>query len=146
MKKTLLILALAGAATLPAQAAANIGISIGIQAPGQYGRIDINNYPQPTLVFAQPIVHAPSPVSAHQRPIYLYVPQRHQSNWGRYCSRYGACGQPVFFVQETWVKDEYSREHDNRNGGKKPKHKVKDKHGHSDREDRGNRPDRDGSR
>jgi hypothetical protein len=142
--KTLLILALAGAATLSAQANTQVAVSIGIQAPGQYGRIDINHYPQPLLVFAQPIVHAPSPVAAYQRPIYLYVPQAHQSNWGRHCGRYGACGQPVYFVQETWVRDEYRREHDHRNGANKPKHPDKVKHGRQDPP--GHRPNRDGPR
>lgn len=108
----------AAAAVLPAHAATNIGVSIGINAPGQYGRIDINNYPQPVLINAQPIVYAPSRVAVYQRPIYLYVPQTQQVSWGRYCGRYGACGQPVYFVQENWVRDEYRREHDNRNGRK----------------------------
>jgi hypothetical protein len=116
--KTLAILTLAAAAVLPAHAATNIGVSIGINAPGQYGRIDINNYPQPVLINEQPIIYAPSRVAVQQRPIYLYVPQVQQSRWGSYCGRYGACGQPVYFVQETWVRDEYRREHDNRNGRK----------------------------
>ena len=118
MNKTLAVLSLAAAAALPAQAATNIGVSIGINAPGQYGRIDINNYPQPVLVAPQPIIYAPSRVAVYQRPIYLYVPQEQQVSWGRYCGRYGACGQPVYFVQENWVRDEYRREHDNRDGRK----------------------------
>jgi hypothetical protein len=130
--KTLAILTLAAAAVLPAQAATNIGISIGINAPGQYGRIDIDNYPQPVLRRPQPIVYAPSTVAAFQRPIYLYVPQAHQANWGRYCGRYSACGQPVYFVEETWVRDEYRREHDNRSGRKDIRHR--------NREDQGSRP------
>lgn len=116
--KTLAILTFAAAAALPAHAATSIGVSIGINAPGQYGRIDINNYPQPVLINTQPIVYAPSQVAIYQRPIYLYVPQVQQANWGRYCGGYSACGQPVYFVQETWVRDEYRREHDNRNGRK----------------------------
>jgi hypothetical protein len=121
--KILAILTLTGAIMMPAHAGTNIGISIGINAPGQYGRIDINNYPQPVLVYEQPIIYAPTPIAVHRRPIYLYVPQRHQANWGRYCSAYSACGQPVYFVREAWVQDEYHREHDNRNGQKKSKNK-----------------------
>ena len=116
--KTLAVLTLAAAAVLPAHAATRIGVSIGIHAPGQYGRIDIGNYAQPALVYEQPIIYAPSPVAVYQRPIYLYVPQAHQADWGRYCGGYRACGQPVYFVQESWVRDEYRREHDNRNGRK----------------------------
>ena len=131
--KTLALLTLAAAAVLPAQAATNVGISIGINSPGQYGRIDISNYPQPMLVSPQPIIYAPSPVAIYQRPIYLYVPQVQQTNWGRYCGGYGACGQPVYFVQETWVRDEYRREHDNRNARKEYKNKKR----YYDDDDRG---------
>ena len=123
--KTLALLTLAAAAALPAQAATNVGISIGITSPGQYGRIDISNYSQPMLVSPQPIIYAPSPVAIYQRPIYLYVPQVQQTNWGRYCGGYSACGQPVYFVQETWVRDEYRREHDYRNGRKEFKNKKR---------------------
>jgi len=114
--KTLAILTLAAIAVLPAHAATSVGVSIGINAPGQYGRIDINNYPEPMLMNQQPIVYVPSAVAVHQRPIYLYVPQAQQANWGRYCNGYRACGQPVYFVQENWVRNEYRREHDDRSG------------------------------
>lgn len=110
----LLTLAVAAVVSLPAHAVTNIGVSIGINSPGQYGRIDIDNYPQPRLSMPQAIIYAPSPVAIYQRPIYLYVPQAHQANWGRYCGGYRACGQPVYFVQETWVREEYRREHDKR--------------------------------
>ena len=131
--KTLAILTLAVAAVLPAHAATNIGVTIGINAPGQYGRIDFDNYPRAVLHNQQPIVYAPNPVAIYQRPIYLYVPQPHQANWGRYCNGYRACGQPVYFVQENWVRDEYRHEHDKRKGGKK----YKDKKRHDDGDDRG---------
>jgi len=116
--KTLALLTLVASAVMPVQAATNVGISIGINAPGQYGRIDINNYPQPVLINQHALIYAPSPVAVHQRPIYLYVPQVQQASWGRYCGRYGACAQPVYFVQERWVHDEYRREHENRSGRK----------------------------
>jgi hypothetical protein len=111
--KILAILTLAAAA-LPGHAGTNIGVSIGINAPGQYGRIDINNYPQPVLVMQQPIIYAPAPQAVYQRAVYLYVPPAHRANWGRYCGNYRACGQPVYFVQENWVHDEYRREHEQR--------------------------------
>ena len=31
--------------------------------------------------------------------------------WGKHCAKYNACGQPVYFVQEKWVKERYEREH-----------------------------------
>ena len=136
----LLTLTLAAAAALPAQAATSIGVSIGINAPGQYGRIDIGNYPQPVLVNPQPIIYAPSEVAIYQRPIYLYVPQEQQAHWGRYCGSYRACGQPVHFVQESWVRDQYGREHDNRNGRKDFKNKNHRDNGHGN--DQGRNRDR----
>ncbi len=127
--KILAILTLAVAAAVPAQAGTNIDVTIGINAPGQYGRIDVNNYPQVQLVTPRAIVYAPSPVAIHQQPIYLYVPQGHQTNWGRYCGRYGACGQPVYFVQENWVRDEYRHQHDKNKGKKKDKRHDRKHHG-----------------
>lgn len=129
MKILALLTLAAAAAVLPAQAATNIGVTIGINAPGQYGRIDIDNYPRPVPMLHAPVVYAPTPVAQYQRPIYLYVPQAHQSNWGRYCGGYGACGQPVYFVPETYVRDEYRREHDNRNGRKAMKSRDRDNRG-----------------
>jgi hypothetical protein len=124
--RTLALLTLAAAVALPAQAVTNIDVSIGINAPGQYGRIDINNHPQPVLVAPRPVVYAPSPISVFRSPIYLYVPPTHQAHWGRYCGHYSACGQPVYFVQESWVRDEHRREQDRRHGDKA--RKERDRH------------------
>ena len=134
MMKTLSLLGLAAAA-LPVLAAPNVSVSIGINAPGQYGRIDIDNHPRPVLYQQTPVVIAPTPVAVYQRPIYLYVPQAHQRDWGRHCSGYRACGQPVYFVQETWVRDEYRREHargDRKAGRRHDKHGRGHGHGKHD--------------
>ena len=96
MKKHFLLVALAACAAAPAMAQ-NVGVSIGINQPGVYGRVDIGNTPPP-VVYAQPVVISPG----------YYVEQRH---WGRYCAQYGACGQPVYFVQEQWVRDRYEESH-----------------------------------
>jgi len=109
--KKLLALALVVGAIGSVHAQTNVGVSIGIQQPGVYGRINIGNFPQPQLVYAQPMIIAPTPVAVHRAPIYLYVPPTHQQNWSRYCSRYSACGQPVYFVQERWVRERYENEH-----------------------------------
>jgi hypothetical protein len=68
------------------------------------------------VVYAQPVVIAPTPVAVRQRPIYLYVPEAHQHDWAHHCAAYGACGQPVYFVQERWVHDRYVQHypHDHR--------------------------------
>jgi hypothetical protein len=92
---------------MPARAETSVGVSIGIYQPGVYGRIDLGNYPQPTVVYRQPVLIAPQPVVLAPQPVYLYVPSGHRRNWTRYCGQYGACGQPVYFVQERWVRERY---------------------------------------
>jgi hypothetical protein len=109
--KRIIALALAASATGAALAQPSIGVSIGINQPGVYGRIDIGDIPRPALVYAQPMIIAPPPVVLDRRPIYLYVPAPHQQDWRRYCGRYNACGQPVYFVQDRWVRERYEHEH-----------------------------------
>lgn len=113
MMKKLLAIAVAGAAAAaPALAAPNVGVSVSIAQPGVYGRIDIGGYPQPpVLVYPEPVVVAPPRVVVERRPIYLYVPPAHQHDWRRYCGRYNACGQPVYFVQDRWVRERWEQEH-----------------------------------
>lgn len=135
--KALAILTLTAAAVLPAQAATSIGVSIGINAPGQYGRIDINNYPQAVLETRSPVIYLPSQVSIHQQPIYLYVPALQQANWGRYCNSYRACGQPVHFVREDWVRSEYRREHKHGQGARAQGDRGRDDQGHHRGHDKG---------
>jgi len=112
--KKIITLALAACAMAPVFATTNVGVSVGINQPGVYGRIDIGNYPQPMLVYPQPVIIAPAPVAVERRPIYLYVPPAHQHDWRRYCGRYQACGQPVYFVQEQWVRERYQHEREER--------------------------------
>jgi len=106
MKKWLALGLVAGALA-PAFAETNVGVSIGVNQPGMYGRIDIGNFPQPPLIYPQPMVIVPSPMAQYQQPIYMYVPPGHQKNWAKHCMRYNACGQPVYFVQEDWVRERY---------------------------------------
>ena len=135
MKKLLAII-VAACALAPAFAQTNVGVSIGIQQPGVYGRIDIGNFPQPRVVYPQPVVITPSPVAIHQQPIYLYVPPGHQKKWDKHCYRYNACGQPVYFVQESWVRERYDEHRGYDGRGRGDKH---DKHGkkHDRDDDRG---------
>jgi hypothetical protein len=154
MKKYLLAAALTLGVVAGASASTNVGVSIGINQPGVYGRIDIGNAPQPMLVYPQPVVITPPPRPIPRQPIYLYVPPGHQKNWGRYCGGYNACGQPVYFVQESWVRDRYVHAHpgyrydDRRNNDRRDwdddrrgppghnKHDKYDKHDkHRDRDD-----------
>lgn len=102
---------LLGAAALASAAlsahATDVGVSISVVQPGVYGRIDIGNTAPPPVVYAQPMIITPGVVAVQRQPIYLYVPPGHQKNWRKYCGRYNACGQPVYFVQEGWVRERY---------------------------------------
>ena len=108
--KQLAALALVAGAILPAAAATDVAVSIGIAQPGVYGRIDIGTLPPPRVVYPQPVIYAPPPVTVVQAPLYLYVPPGHQKHWGKHCARYNACARPVYFVQESWVQERYERE------------------------------------
>jgi len=125
MKKIIITLALAAAAIGSASAQPNVGVSIGINQPGVYGRINIGDVPRPALVLPQPVVISQPRVVVERAPIYLYVPPAHQQNWRRYCGNYGACGQPVYFVRDTWVRERYEHEHPGWNRGR---HNGWDKH------------------
>lgn len=92
---------------LSAQAGVDVGVSIGISQPGVYGRVDIGRYPvPPQVVYTQPVYVEPPPrvVVAPPPPQYLWVPYGHRKNWSRNCYRYGACGAPVYFVQDGWYR------------------------------------------
>lgn len=110
--------------------AADVGVSISISQPGVYGRIDIGRFPNPVLVVQQPVIIAPHPppppgrpiVVAPPQPVYLWVPPGHQKNWRKHCHRYGACGTPVYFVDDGWYRQHVhkgpGREHPGRGHGK----------------------------
>lgn len=91
-------------------ATAATSVAISINQPGVYGRVTLGEpLPRSAYVNAAPVIIT-QPAYAYQRePIYLYVPTSHSSNWGRYCGRYGACSQPVVFVQDRWVRDRYTQ-------------------------------------
>jgi len=152
LNKIIIGAVLAAGALVPALAQ-NVGVSIGINQPGVYGRIDIGNAPQPMLVSPQPVLIMPAPQAMPPQPLYLYVPPGHQKNWRRYCGQYNACHQPVYFVQEQWVRDRYAQSHpgwreDRRDDRRGPPGNAyghdKDKHGRGhDKHDKHGRGDRD---
>ena len=92
--------------TAPALAA-DVGVSVNIGQPGFYGRIDMGNYPQPQLIYTAPVMIQPMPMGMTPQPIYLRVPPGHRKNWRKHCQRYGACGQPVYFVRDNWYNNVY---------------------------------------
>lgn len=92
---------MAGLAALPSARAADVAVSIGFSQPGVYGRVDIGRYPQPMLIAPQPVLIG-RPV--YREPVYLWVPPEHRRDWRRQCYRYGACGAPVYFVEDGWYR------------------------------------------
>jgi uncharacterized protein YcfJ len=86
--------------------ASDVGVSVSVGQPGFYGRIDIGTL-TPQLVYAQPVVVQPLPAGVVVQPAYMHVPPGHARNWRKHCARYGACGQPVYFVQDRWYNDVY---------------------------------------
>jgi hypothetical protein len=86
--------------------AADVGVSISVGQPGFYGQINIGNAPRPELVYPDPVVIQPGPARGGE-PIYLHVPPGHEKHWKRNCSKYNACGRPVYFVRDKWYNNTY---------------------------------------
>jgi hypothetical protein len=107
----------------------DVGVSIGISQPGVYGRIDIGRFPQPQVIYNEPvIVRQPRAVYVQPpEPVYMWVPQGHRQNWKHYCGQYRACGAPVVFVRHDWYRqnvqrqvrydDRYDNRYDDRHDG-----------------------------
>lgn len=90
--------------------ATDVGVSVQVNQPGVYGRIDIGQVATPpAVIYQQPVIIAPPPrtVVVQQQPIYLRVPPGHAKHWSKHCAEYNACGQRVYFVQETWYQQHY---------------------------------------
>jgi hypothetical protein len=125
----------AGLLATAAASAADVGVSVSVNQPGFYGRVDINQPPPPSaLIFAQPLIIQQPAVTVRQQPIYLHVPPGHAKNWGKHCGKYNACGQPVYFVQDTYYERHYAAQYegrrDNDHPGQGHGHGGKDKGGH----------------
>lgn len=134
--KILSAAAIALAAT--AASATDVGVSVQIGQPGFYGRIDLGNaYPQPQLLYPQPvIVHRV--VGVRPEPVYLHVPPGHARNWRKHCGGYNACGQNVYFVQDTWYNEVYVPEYQHKHGKGNGKGKG---HGNGNGKGKGNKHD-----
>jgi hypothetical protein len=107
MKSFMITAALAAAVFAAPAIAADVGVSVTIGQPGFYGRIDIGEfpYPPPRVIYRQPRVI--ERVYIEREPIYLRVPPGHAKNWRKHCHRYDACGERVYFVQDSWYRHEY---------------------------------------
>ena len=105
--KQIFLAALMGASLVASPArATDVGVSISIGQPGFYGRIDIGGYPAPVLLYPQPVIIRPA-IGVVYEPVYVHVPPGQAKRWGDYCGRYGACGRPVYFVEDRWYSNVY---------------------------------------
>jgi len=102
-KKHSLILAACGAMLLPAVAAAQVGVSVNIGEPGFYGQINIGDFPQPQVIYSQPVIVDRVPES-YGPPMYLRVPPGYEKHWNKHCGEYNACGHRVYFVRNDWYQ------------------------------------------
>lgn len=125
----LCLFALSGLAIMSsATAATDVGVSVSVNQPGFYGRVDIGNQPPP-VIYAEPVI-------IHRRhthvvePVYMRVPPGHRKKWSRYCGRYNACNQPVYFVRD----DGRAQWHDHQGQHRHDKH---DHHDHDDHPGKG---------
>ncbi|MEO7242237.1 MAG: hypothetical protein ABIW85_04945 [Variovorax sp.] len=128
-----------GAALAATAPAADVAVSVTIDQPGLYGRININQPPPPAaLLYRQPIVIVRPPQRVVERPIYLHVPPGHAKKWAKHCHTYDACGRPVYFVRDDYYVQHYvereghddserhgERDHDRKQDGDRGK-----SHGH----------------
>ena len=109
--------------------AADVGVSVSIGQPGFYGQIDIGNFPQPRVIYAQPVIVEHEVITS--APIYLRVPPGHRKHWSKHCGEYNACGRQVYFVSDTWYTNDYAPRYRHEHGGDHDDHdRHDDDHGH----------------
>jgi len=143
MKRFLIAAAVAAATITTPALAADVGVSVSIGQPGFYGRLDIGDYPQPQVIYRQPMMVERVPMD--RPPIYLRVPPGHAKHWSKNCRKYNACGERVYFVQDNWYNREYvpryQEQHRDRRDDRRDERRDDDRGGH--RNDRhGNDHDR----
>ncbi|MBU1435729.1 MAG: hypothetical protein KKF79_00005 [Gammaproteobacteria bacterium] len=133
---------------VPQTQASDVSISVqGQIQPGVYGQLQVGQpavtvYQQPVYtqrVYAQPVytkqVYA-QPVYQERRvivqPILVQASKKHRKHWKKYCHHYGACQQPVTFVEVDYrPRTQYEKVYvynDRQSGGREEK-----RHYHHDR-------------
>jgi hypothetical protein len=115
MKYFLFLVAIATFTMTTPVNADDVGVSVSVGQPGFYGRLDIGGYPQPRVVYREPMVIERT--YDKREPIYLRVPPAHSKNWGKHCNEYNACGERVYFVQDNWYNREYAPRYRKQNRG-----------------------------
>ena len=128
MKFLLLSVSISIASISTQACAADVGVSVSIGQPGFYGRIDIGGYPQPQVIYSQPRVISRG--YEDREPVYMRVPPGHAKNWRKYCGRYNACSERVYFVQNNWYKQEYAPRYQMQHQGQRNDHHENRGNGH----------------
>lgn len=148
MKRFLLTVAIAIASLTTVTSAADVGVSISVGQPGFYGQLNIGDYPQPRVIYAQPMIIEHRTMRSRE-PIYLRVPYKQTKHWNKYCRRYNACNRPVLFVHDDWYEREYvpryqERHHDHGNDYRDDRRddRQDDDHGNQKNKDKGHGNDR----
>ncbi len=116
------LIALAGSALVAACGLARAATWTALVQPGEYGRVAIGGYveaprviaPRPLVGFVDRYGHAVEEYvdpafGTEQMPVYLWVPEAQRLHWAEYCGEYGACGVPVYFVEDRWYRDNVLR-------------------------------------
>jgi len=138
---TAAIAALSVAAFSSQAVAADVGVSISVGQPGFYGQLDIGDYPQPQVLYRQPVII--DRVQYERAPVYLRVPPGHAKHWRQHCREYNACGERVYFVQDNWYNQQYVPRCQERHGGREER-RDNDHGDGRDGRDGGDRGDRGG--
>lgn len=108
MKKYFTVLAVLALTTCTTSLfAADIGVSVNVGQPRFYGRLDVGGYSEPRVIYVQP--RMVEWVARDREPIYLHVPPGYARNWRNHCDEYDACGERVYFVQDSWYTHEYAQ-------------------------------------
>ena len=135
--KRLPFLVIAAVVAVPAFAG-DVSASIAVSQPGFYGQINIGDFPQPAVIYAQPVIIQSPSQSVHVAPMYLRVPPGHEKHWSKHCAKYGACGRPVYFVREDWYQTQYLPHYQNQGQDDRGKsHGNSAEHAHGQGKDKG---------
>jgi len=140
MKRFLIAAAIVTATITTPALAADVGVSVSVGQPGFYGRLDIGDYPQPQVIYAQPRIIEIVPME--RPPIYLRVPPGHARHWDKHCHKYNACGERVYFVRDDWYNHEYVPRYQERHRERRDAHQN-DHRGNDKNDSNGKGHDRD---
>ncbi|MEO8407487.1 MAG: hypothetical protein ABI476_03570 [Oxalobacteraceae bacterium] len=140
----ILILAASLLALTSTAIASDVGVSINIGQPGFYGRINIGDFPQPRVIYAQPVIVERPARYIERQPLYLRVPPGHAKHWSKHCRAYNACGQQVYFVQDSWYTNEYAPRYREQHGYRDDRYADErdDRHDKRDKQDKHDKHDK----